>query len=102
MTPQEQLELVLSSCRLYDGSQQNEEENPYEKTDDEFKWWMWKIEFKLVNNYFPNKEMNSEAAIISFCSEFICTGIEKMAGIPVVWEEYKARVERFKKKYYSF
>lgn len=75
-------EILLSYCLLYIGEKEMSD-NPNVKSDDEFKWYMWRIEYATVNNYESIKgdhDLSTEDDIEEYFKEQIRCAIENFCS----------------------
>lgn len=64
---------LYSFCRLYN-KEKSLTDNPYNKAKDEFKWYMWRMEFVTVNH--PDQPVNNEEEAEEYFKQAIKNAID--------------------------
>lgn len=53
---------LLKYCLLYSGKETSLDDNPYKQLDDEFKWYMWRVEWVVCNREWRMHNVTSASA----------------------------------------
>lgn len=87
---------LIKFCLLYKG-EKSLNNNPINKSKDEFKWYMWRCEFNAVRLAIKRKDFKSENNVADFMKNEIKAAIDLFADVP-----YGGNPTKLYDRYFSF